>query len=37
MAAKTPDRMMMKTGLIDWTHETGISQPKMSRSRRWSE
>jgi hypothetical protein len=31
MAANTPDRMMMKIGLIDCTHGTGISQPKMSR------
>ena len=31
MAAKTPDRMMMNTGLIDCTQDTGIVQPKMSR------
>ena len=36
-AAKTPDRMMMNTGLIDCTHDTGISQPKMFRSSRLSE
>ena len=31
IAANTPDRMMMNTGLIDCTQLTGISQPKMSR------
>ncbi len=25
IAAKTPDRMMMNTGLIDWTQSGGIS------------
>ena len=30
-AAKTPDSTMMNTGLIDCTHDTGISQPKRSR------
>ena len=29
IAAKTPERMMMKIGLIDCTHDTGISQPKI--------
>ena len=28
---------MMKIGLIELTHETGISQPNRSRFRRWSE
>ncbi len=28
---------MMKIGLIDWTHDTGISQSPNERSRRWSE
>ena len=28
-AAKTPDRMMTKIGLIEFTHETGISQPRI--------
>ncbi len=37
IAAKTPDSTMMKTGLIDCTHETGISQPNSDRSRRSSE
>jgi hypothetical protein len=31
-AANAPDRMMMKTGLIECTHETGISQPNRERS-----
>ena len=31
IAAKTPDRMMMNTGLIDWTQLTGISQPNRLR------
>ena len=37
IAANTPDSTMMKTGLIDCTHETGISQPNRSRFRRSSE
>ena len=36
-AAKTPDSTMMKTGLIDCTHDTGISQPNSERSSRSSE
>src|SRR3954453_19329780 len=36
-AAKTPDRTMMKIGLIDWTQDTGIVQPNRSRSSRLSE
>ncbi len=28
---------MMNTGLIDCTHDTGISHPPSDRSRRWSE
>ena len=28
----TPAKMMMNTGLIDWTHAAGISQPKRFRS-----
>ena len=35
--ANTPDSTMMKTGLIDCTHGTGISQPNRSRFRRLSE
>ena len=31
IAAKTPDRTIMNTGLIDCTQETGISQPNMFR------
>ena len=31
IAANTPDRMMMKIGLIDCTHDTGISQPNRLR------
>ena len=31
IAANTPERMMMKIGLIDCTHGTGISQPKRLR------
>ena len=37
IAAKTPDRMMMNTGLMDCTHDTGISHPNRSRSSRLSE
>ena len=37
IAANTPASTMMKTGLIDCTHETGISQPNRLRSRRSSE
>src|SRR5262249_16658101 len=36
-AAKTPDRMMTKIGLIELTHETGISQSRIVRSSRLSE
>ena len=37
MAANTLERTMMNTGLIDCTEGTGISNPPMNRSRRWSE
>ncbi len=37
MAAKMPDRMMTKTGLIELIHETGISQSPSMRLSRWSE
>ena len=37
IAANTPARTMMNTGLIDCTHDTGISQPNRSRSSRSSE
>ncbi len=36
-AAKMPESTMMKTGLIDCTHDTGISQPNRARSSRSSE
>jgi hypothetical protein len=35
-AAKAPASTMMNTGLMLLTHETGISQPNRSRSRRLS-
>jgi len=36
IAAKAPASTMTKTGLIEFTHETGICQPNRSRSRRLS-
>ena len=36
IAANTPESTMMNTGLIDWTHDTGISQPNSERSSRSS-
>ena len=36
-AANTGASTMMHTGLIDCTHDTGISQPNRCRSSRWSE
>jgi hypothetical protein len=37
IAANTPERTMMNTGLIDCTQGHRISNPPMNRSRRWSE
>lgn len=37
IAANTPERTMMNTGLIDCTQETGICQPKRFRFSRSSE
>jgi len=34
-AAKAPASRMMKTGLMEFTHGTGISHPNRSRSSRW--